>query len=181
MSDNENNSNSEHESVEQFLKNKTIPSISLPNQEGNLLRLDRVDTFRIILFFFPMTGRPDKPLPNNWNNIPDAKGSTKQACLFRDNYDNIITLNAVPIGISSQTVDDNKEMTNRLKVPYDILSDENFELKTSLNLPVFSIENKDYFKHLILIIEKKIIKKVFYPIYLEDKHFEGVLKWLQEN
>ncbi len=181
MSDNENNSNSEHESVEQYLKNKTIPSISLPNQQGSLLRLDRVDTFRIILFFFPMTGRPDRPLPNNWNNIPDAKGSTKQACLFRDNYDNIITLNAVPIGICSQTVDDNKEMTNRLKVPYDILSDERFELKTSLKLPVFSIENKDYFKHLILIIEKKIIKKVFYPIYLEDKHLEGVLKWLQEN
>ena len=50
-----------------YLKNNTIPDISLPNQEGNLLRLYRVDTFRIILYFFPMTGRPDRPLPDNWN------------------------------------------------------------------------------------------------------------------
>ena len=30
------------------LKNLNIPSISLPNQEGNYLRLDRIDTLRMI-------------------------------------------------------------------------------------------------------------------------------------
>ena len=39
------------------LKNLNIPSISLPNQEGNYLQLDRLDTFRIIIYFFPMTGK----------------------------------------------------------------------------------------------------------------------------
>jgi len=73
-------------------KNKSFPNISLPNQEGNLLRLYRLDTFRMVLYFFPMTGRPDRSLPDNWNNIPGAKGCTIQTCLFRDNYDEIISL-----------------------------------------------------------------------------------------
>jgi len=163
------------------LKNKMFPNISLPNQEGNLLRLHRLDTFRIVFYFYPMTGRPDKPLPENWNNIPEAKGCTLQTCFFRDNYDKIISLNALPIGISTQTVDDNKEMTLRLRVPYDVLSDEKLELRNALNLPMFSINKKKYLKRITLIIEKNIIKKVFYPIYSMDKHIEEVLKWLKEN
>jgi len=163
------------------LKNKSFPNISLPNQEGNLLRLHRIDTFRMVLYFFSMTGRPDRPLPNNWNNIPGAKGCTYETCLFRDNYDHIIGYNAVPIGISTQTVDYNKEMTTRLKIPFDILSDEKLELKIALNLPMFTLHKKNYLKRMTLIIEKNIIRKVFYPIYNVDKHVEEVLKWLQKN
>ena len=171
----------EDDGAAKHLKNLEIPNISLLNQEGNFLRLDRSDTFRMVLYFFPMTGRPDKPLPHNWNNIPGAKGCTIQTCSFRDNYYNIISLNAVPIGISTQTVDYNKEMTSRLGVPYDVLSDQKLELQIALNLPIFSIKNKNYFKRLTLIVEKNIIKKVFYPVYPIDKHIEEILKWLKEN
>ena len=72
-------------------------------------------------------------------------------------------------------------MTSRLAVPYDVLSDEKLELKTALNLPMFSINNKEYLKRITLIIEQNIIKKVFYTIYLIDKHIEEVLRWLKEN
>lgn len=163
------------------LKNNTIPDISLPNQEGNFLRLNRTDTFRIILYFFPMTGRPDRPLPDNWNSIPGARGCTMQMCTFRDNYDALINLNAIPIGVSTQSIIDNKEMTTRLMVPYDILSDEKLELKKLLNLPTFIINNQFYLKRLTLIIENNIIKKFFYPIHPVDMHVEEVLKWLQKN
>ena len=81
----------------------------------------------------------------------------------------------------TQTVEYNNEMTSRLGVPYDVLSDEKLELKNALNLPIFSINNKDYLKRLTLIIENNIIKKVFYPIYPIDKHIEDILKWLKEN
>ena len=37
----------------QHLYNLKIPSISLPNQDGNLLELNRHDTFRLIIFCFP--------------------------------------------------------------------------------------------------------------------------------
>ena len=163
------------------LINNSIPNISLPNQEGNFLRLNRADTFRIILYFFPMTGRPDKTLPDKWNSIPGAKGCTIQTCTFRDNYDSLISLNAIPIGISTQSIIDNKEMTSRLGVPYDVLSDEKLELQNLLNLPIFLINNQVFLKRLTLVVEKNIIKKVFYPIFPIDTHIEEVLKWLQEN
>ena len=181
MSDNSNTSSLQNDGDMNTLKNTNFPNISLPNQDGNLLNLHRLDTFRMILYFYPMTGRPDRPLPKNWNNIPGAKGCTIETCSFRDKYDEIITLNAVPIGISTQDVDDNKEMTSRLKIPYDVLSDEKLELNNELNTPTFSVDSKIFLKRITLIVEKKIIKKVFYPINNINKHIEDVLKWLKEN
>ncbi|MDC0498504.1 peroxiredoxin [Alphaproteobacteria bacterium] len=181
MSDNLNTSIPENEGDMNILKNKSFPNISLPNQDGQSLNLHRPDTFRMVLYFYPMTGRLDRPLPDNWNNIPGAKGCTFQTCSFRDNYDEIISLNAVPIGISSQSVDDNKEMTSRLKVPYDVLSDEKLELSKELNIPTFSVNSKFFLKRITLVVEKKIIKKVFYPINDINKHIEEVLKWLKAN
>ena len=181
MSDNSNTSIQENKGGMNTLKNKNFPNISLPNQDGNLLNLYRLDTFRMVLYFYPMTGRPDRPLPDNWNNIPGAKGCTIQTCSFRDNYDEIISLNAVPIGISSQSVDHNKEMTSRLKVPYDVLSDDKLQLSNELNIPTFSVGSKIFLKRITLIVEKKIIKKVFYPINDINMHIEEVLKWLKAN
>ena len=171
----------ENEDETNHLNNTRISNISLPNQDGSLLRLDRPDTFRIVLYFFPMTGHPDRPLPDNWNNISGAKGCTLQTCSFRDNYDELVILNALPIGVSTQSINDLKEMTSRLKVPYDILSDENLMLKNELSLPSFLIKDKVYLKRLTLIIEKTIIKKVFYPIYSPDKHIIEILEWLKKN
>ena len=163
------------------LKNTKFPNISLANQDGNLLNLHRLDTFRMVLYFYPMTGRPDRPLPDNWNDIPGAKGCTIETCSFRDKYDEIITLNAVPIGITTQDVDHNKEMTSRLQIPYDVLSDKKLKLCNELNIPTFTVNSKIFFKRITLIVEKKIIKKVFYPINNINKHIEEVLEWLKEN
>ena len=163
------------------LLDKKISQISLPNQDDFQLKLERFDTFRIVLYFFSMTGRPDKKLPDNWNIIPGAKGCTLQTCSIRDNYDNLMRLNALPIGVSTQSTLDLKEMTQRLSIPYDVLSDESLKLMTELDLPSFSISKKTYFKRLTLILEKSIIKKVFYPIYHPEKHINEVLEWLKIN
>ncbi len=163
------------------LVNNQIPSISLPNQDGNLLKLDRLDTFRLVLFCFSMTGRPDKQLPPKWNLIPGAKGCTSQNCSFRDKYDELITLNAIPIGVSTQSVEDLKEMVDRLNIPFDVVSDFFLEFKKKLNLPSFSIGDKIFLKRATFIIEKSIIKKIFYPIFSPNKHILDVLEWLKSN
>jgi len=105
------------------LLNKFLPDISLKNQQGNLLKIKRSDTFRLILYFYPMTGNPNQSLPKNWNQTPGAIGCTVQTCSFRDNYEELIKLNALPIGISTQTIDYIREMTDRLVIPFDVLSD----------------------------------------------------------
>lgn len=163
------------------LLNLSIPDISLPNQDENLLKLNRSDTFRLVIFCYPMTGRPDVPLPENWNSIPGARGCTPQNCSIRDNYDNLIQANSLPIGVSTQSVLDIKEMTMRLHIPYDVVSDQELLLASLLNLPIFNIGEKKFLKRVTLIVEKSIIKKVFFPIFPPHTHINEVLHWLKEN
>ena len=164
-----------------YLLNLKIPDISLPTQDDNLLKLSRFDTFRLVLFCYPMTGNPNKSLPQNWENIPGASGCTIQNCSFRDNYDNLIKENALPIGISTQSIEDIKEMTTRLKIPYDVLSDQDRLFSSKISLPTFSIGNSLYLNRLTLIIENSFVKKYFYPIFSPDKHIFEVLDWLKKN
>ncbi len=163
------------------LNNMSLPPISLKNQWGNLLQLNRSDTFRLVIYFYSMTGHPDKKLPDNWNKIVGAQGCTLENCNFRDNYDKLIQLNALPIGISTQTVDDIKEMTQRINIKYDILSDSDLVCVNTLSLPTFSINERTFIKRLTIIVENNIIKKVFYPVVSISKHVNNVIKWLKEN
>ena len=80
----QNNSSCKH------LQGKLLPNISLPNQHGNLLQLNRSDTFRLVIYFYSLTGHPNKKLPEKWNSIPGAKGCTLENSYFRDNYEKFI-------------------------------------------------------------------------------------------
>ena len=163
------------------LTNKQIPDLSLPNQDGNLLKLSRSDTFRLIIYCYPMTGNPNTTLPKNWDRIPGARGCTPETCSFRDAHDDFITRNAVPVGLSTQSVPDIKEMTARLLIPYDVVSDEHLNFVNKLRLPTFKVEDKVYIKRLTLIVEKSIIKHFFYPVFPPDLHVKEVLQWLDSN
>ena len=128
-----------------------------------------------------MTGNPNKTLPKNWDSIPGARGCTSEACSFRDAHDDFITRNAVPVGLCTQSVSDIKEMTARLLIPYDVVSDEHLNFVSQLQLPTFKVENKVYIKRLTLIVENSIIKHFFYPVFPLNLHVKEVLQWLDSN
>ena len=128
-----------------------------------------------------MTGHPNKSLPMGWDHIPGARGCTPQTCSFRDHYDDLMKLNAIPIGLSTQSVEDLKEMTNRLKIPYDIISDANLHFANLIKLPTFKVDEKVFIKRLTLIIQSSIIIKVFYPVFPPDLHVKDVINWLENN
>ena len=163
------------------LLEKTIPDISLPNQDGIYLKLRRDVSFRIVLYCYPMTGNPLKSLPPNWNDIPGARGCTPQTCSFRDHYDELVKCNAIPIGLSTQLVFELKEMVTRLFIPFDVVSDSELKFSKTMHLPTFQVNDSVFIKRLTLIIEKSIIKKVFYPIFPPDLHIHEVIDWLQKN
>ena len=163
------------------LLDKNIPDISLPNQDGIYLKLRRDVSFRIVLYCYPMTGNPLKSLPPNWNDIPGARGCTPQTCSFRDHYDELVKCNAIPIGLSTQLVSELKEMVTRLFIPFDVVSDSELKFSKTMHLPTFKVNDSVFIKRLTLIIEKSIIKKVFYPIFPPDLHIHEVIDWLQKN
>ena len=128
-----------------------------------------------------MTGQPDKPLPDNWDNIPGARGCTPQSCSFRDNFQELKKLNISNIfGLSSQTSEYQKEMTQRLKLPYEVLSDEKLEFTKQLNLPTFEVGEMKLIKRITLILDNNKIIKYFYPVFPPDKNVDDVIAYLKK-
>ncbi len=163
------------------LTNLAIPDIHLQSSNGEYVKLKRKESFRLIIYCYPMTGRPDKSLPKNWNKIPGAKGCTIENMAFRDNYEELIKLNSLPIGITTQPISEIEEMTKRLKINHDILSDCDLIFTKSLNLPLFNVDNKDFIKRITLVVDNGVIKKVFYPILEPSVHIQEIISWLKKE
>lgn len=112
-----------------------LPAVSLPSTSGGLVNLSLTVGWSVI-YCYPMTGRPDMPLPDGWDEIPGARGCTPQSCAFRDHHAEIGKLGARVFGISTQTTDYQKEMVTRLHLPFEVLSDNALQFSTELSLPL---------------------------------------------
>ena len=162
------------------LNNYIIEPIKLKSTNDKLVELSEFKGLTII-YIYPMTGQPDKPLPDNWDNIPGARGCTPQSCSFRDNFHELKKLNISNIfGLSSQTSEYQKEMTQRLKLPYEVLSDEKLEFTKQLNLPTFEVGEMKLIKRITLILDNNKIIKFFYPVFPPDKNVDEVIAYLKK-
>jgi len=160
------------------LNNYIIKPIKLRSTSGKLVDLSHL-TGLIIIYIYPMTGQPDKPLPNNWDSIPGARGCTPQSCSYRDNFNKLKRLNVDNIfGLSTQTTDYQKEMAKRLHLPYEVLSDEKLEFAKQLKLPIFEVEDMKLIKRITLILNNNKIIKYFYPVFPPDENVSSVIKFL---
>ena len=50
------------------LNNYTIKQVKLKSTDDKLVELSEIKGLTII-YIYPMTGQPDKPLPDNWDSI----------------------------------------------------------------------------------------------------------------
>jgi peroxiredoxin len=146
---------------------------------------DRVDLSsihgKVVIYGYPMTKQPHVPIPDGWEQIPGAPGCTLQSCAFRDYHAELQALGVRVYGLSTQDSLYQQEAVERLHLPFDLLSDANFELTTSLRLPTFEVEGKRLIKRLTLIVDSGKIVKVFYPVFPPDKNAPEVVKWCVQN
>lgn len=158
-----------------------IPNIVLLNQKNQEKNLYSYQKKTQVFYFYPMTGKPNIPLPIGWDAIAGARGCTPQALSFQKKQKELHILNAEAIGVSSQNPQDLAELSTRLELKQELLSDQNLKLTNLLSLPTFKIEEVIYIKRLTLIAQKGIIVKCFYPIFPSDKNIFEVLNWLQKS
>lgn len=158
-----------------------MPSVPLRSTAGGTIDLSIPRARRIVIFCYPKTGVPGRPLPEGWDAIPGARGCTPQACGFRDRYQEIINLNADVFGLSTQTTEYQQEMASRLHLPYEILSDCEFKLCDALRLPTFEVEGTRLLKRLTLVVYKARVEHVFYPVFPSNENAERVTDWLRAN
>lgn len=157
-----------------------LPRIALPSTDGTTVNLADLGG-RWVIYIYPMTGRPDVPLPDGWDDIPGARGCTPQSCNFRDHYKELQELGTGVFGLSAQTTGYQREACDRLHLPFQLLSDSALQLRSALRLPTFTTAGMELFKRLTLITEHGMIRKVFYPVFPPDRNADDVLAWLRKD
>jgi peroxiredoxin len=163
------------------LKGMAMPDLELPSTSNRRVNLAKVAAPRLVVYTYPMTGRPDRVLPQGWDDIPGARGCTPETCGFRDHHKDLAKLHAEVFGISTQDTPYQQEMVKRLEVPFEVLSDEHFALIKALKLPTFQVEGVTLMKRLTIIARQGRIEKVFYPVFPPDTHAEEVIAWLKKH
>ena len=158
----------------------SVPRLSLPSSLGDV-GLGELTADRAVIYFYPRTGKPEKPIPAGWDAIPGARGCTPQSCGFRDHAAQLAMFGARVAGVSAQPLDEQVEFAARTKMPFPIVSDETLALAEALSLPTFDFEGERLYKRLALIAEEQTIVKVFYPVFPPDRNADDVLEWLSEN
>lgn len=163
------------------LRGLQLPAIALASTGGRLVNLRELAAPRAVIYCYPMTGVPGKALPQGWDAIPGARGCTPQTCGFRDHFGELQALRADVFGLSTQTAPYQREMAERLKIPFEILSDAELRLCEALGLPTFEVEGLRLVKRLTLIVREGMIEAVFYPVFPPDRSADQVLDWMKKN
>jgi peroxiredoxin len=158
-----------------------MPQVSLRSTAGRMVDLSDLSAPRTVLYCYPMTGVPGKPLPEGWNMIPGARGCTPQACGFRDRHQELSELKVDVFGFSTQTTEYQREMAVRLHLPFEILSDAEFKLCDALRLPTFEVDRIRLVKRLTLVVRGGQIEHVFYPVFPPNQSADQVMRWLRAH
>ncbi len=100
----------------------TVPSFTLPDQNGNLFSIDSlIGRKNLVIYFYPKD---------------DSPGCTAEACYFRDELDVFHSADARVIGISGQSVASHKSFAEKYHLDYILLSDEGDLVRKTFGVPV---------------------------------------------
>ncbi len=159
------------------LLGSTLPSVSLTSTAGKAVDLSAY-AGTLVIYFYPMLGRPDSPPLIGWNDIPGARGCTPQTCAFRDLHAELKQLGVEVFGVSAQHLEDQQEAHARLHLPFALLNDGQLALAKALKLPTFEYRGTRLIKRLTIIATGGLIRKVFYPVFPPNNNAGEVIAWL---
>jgi peroxiredoxin Q/BCP len=84
------------------------PDFELPSDEGTTVRLSELHGRPVVLYFYPKD---------------DTPGCTKQACGYRDIYDQLEDRGAVVVGVSPDNVASHQRFKQKHALPFTLLAD----------------------------------------------------------
>ena len=163
------------------LEGRELPDVALPATSGEMVGLRDAAAGTLVLYLYPATGVPGRPLPEGWDAIPGARGCTPENCAFRDHAGELDDLGATVHGLSAQALDEQREFAERERMPYALLNDTELALARELDLPTFEVEGRRLYKRLTLIARGGRIEEVFYPVFPPGEHVNEVLARLRRR
>jgi len=96
------------------------PDFSLPDASGSEVSLAGLRGKPVVLYFYPKD---------------DTPGCTKEACSFRDSYEDFRDAGAEVIGVSSDSSESHKKFAARHKLPFKLLADRGGKLRKRYGVP----------------------------------------------
>ena len=87
---------------------KAAPAFTLEDANGKPVSLADFKGKNVILYFYPKD---------------DTPGCTKEACGFRDGWNELRKQNAVVLGVSADSGESHKKFAAKYKLPFTLLSD----------------------------------------------------------
>jgi hypothetical protein len=100
---------------------------------------------------------------------------------LRDHYQELATFEAELFGLSTQPTDYQREMAERLRLPFEFLSDDALIFANALKLPTFEAGGMRLIKRLTLIIRGGRIETVLYPVFPSYESAARVIAWLERH
>jgi peroxiredoxin Q/BCP len=96
------------------------PEFALPDADGKPVRLADLRGKPVVLYFYPKD---------------DTPGCTKEACSFRDQYQDFQDAGAVVVGVSSDSSESHRKFAQKHKLPFTLLSDAGGKVRKLYGVP----------------------------------------------
>eukprot|EP00475_Leptophrys_vorax_P011603 TRINITY_DN18166_c0_g1_i1.p1 TRINITY_DN18166_c0_g1~~TRINITY_DN18166_c0_g1_i1.p1 ORF type:complete len:251 (+),score=29.31 TRINITY_DN18166_c0_g1_i1:60-755(+) len=140
------------------------PSVELLDQNGRSFSLAKFKGRKnVVLYFYP---------------ADDTPGCTKQACSFRDSFEEFRKLGAEVVGISGDSPESHKAFAQKYSLPYTLLSDEGNEVRKEWGVP------SDLFgvlpgRQTYVINKKGAVQLIFNNQFQPEKHIDETIAVLE--
>ena len=164
------------------LVGRTLPPLTFLATDVSQVRLDSVCTGRwvLVLFIYPLTGKPDGTCPGDGNPRPARLWPI--GVRFRDHSEELSFQGIGRVsGLSSDRHECQVALVRRFRLPCQTLSDPKFGLQTEMDLPTFEALGQRLYRRLTMVLTAHRIEHVFYPLFRPHTHAARVLQWLRQN
>lgn len=143
---------------------ETAPKFELKDEQGTLHRLSDYTGKTFVLYFYPKD---------------DTPGCTKEACSFRDSYQDFKDAGVEIIGISPDTVESHGKFASKYQLPFTLLSDPDHQVCEAYGVwglkKSFGREYEGVFRTTFIIGPQGEIKHVFENVK-PSEHSQEVLE-----